>query len=163
MTMTNRAFEPSLLDTRQQPLSIAPGPVPATPKFHELLRECENRPDEKPSALSELTWPYRPSARTRQPKPRKPIQPAKPAQPSALVRAWVWLNKKYPHPPAKRMRMAETIPLGEKKSVTLLTVDGREFLIGTSASGVSLLSQWDVAAETPVAVKQRFGIRGSSE
>jgi flagellar biogenesis protein FliO len=75
----------------------------------------------------------------------------------------VWLNKKYPLAQAKRMRVAETIPLGEKRFVTLLTIDGREFLIGASTSGVSLLSQWDVAAETPVAVKPRFGMRGSSE
>jgi len=166
MTMTNRALDPVLLAARQQSPSFAPGPVAAPPKFHELLRECENKPDEKPSALSELSWPYRPTVRARQPKPSKlskPIQPAQPAQPSALVRAWVWLNKKYPLAQAKRMRVAETIPLGEKRFVTLLTIDGREFLIGASTSGVSLLSQWDVAAETPVAVKPRFGMRGSSE
>lgn len=163
MTMTNRAFTSFLLDVNQQPSSSASGPVPATPKFHELLRECENAPVEKPSTLSEVSWPYRPTARTRQPKPSKPVKPAKPAQPSTLTRAWSWLNKKYPLAPSKRMHLAETISLGEKRFVTLLKVDGREFLIGGSAAGVNLLSQWDTAAEVPVAVKQRFGMTGTFE
>jgi flagellar biogenesis protein FliO len=61
------------------------------------------------------------------------------------------------------MHLTETISLGEKRFVTLLKVDGREFLIGGSAAGVNLLSQWDTAAEIPVAVKQRFGMTGTFE
>jgi flagellar biogenesis protein FliO len=61
------------------------------------------------------------------------------------------------------MRIAETIPLGEKRFVALLTVDGREFLIGGSASSVSLLSQWNSSTETPASGKQKPGARETFE
>jgi flagellar biogenesis protein FliO len=61
------------------------------------------------------------------------------------------------------MRVAESIPLGEKRFVALLTVDGREFLIGGGSSGVSLLSQWNSSTESPASGKQKFGSRESLE
>lgn len=42
---------------------------------------------------------------------------------------------------ARRMRVVESISLGERRSVTLVRVDHREFLIGTSAAGVAMLSE----------------------
>ncbi|HEX4322519.1 MAG TPA: flagellar biosynthetic protein FliO [Acidobacteriaceae bacterium] len=40
----------------------------------------------------------------------------------------------------KRLRVAEVASLGDKRFVALVSVEGREFLIGGGASGVSLLT-----------------------
>jgi flagellar biogenesis protein FliO len=56
-----------------------------------------------------------------------------------LRRAWSWVNKKYV--PAKQLRVAETVSLGEKRFVAVVQVEGRKFLIGGGSSGVALLTQ----------------------
>jgi hypothetical protein len=62
-----------------------------------------------------------------------------PPAPGLLKRAWSWMNRKYV--PAKQLRVAETISLGEKRFVAVVQVEGRKFLIGGGASGVALLTQ----------------------
>lgn len=42
---------------------------------------------------------------------------------------------------SKRLQLAETISLGEKRFVAVIRVDGREFLIGGGATNVALLTQ----------------------
>lgn len=41
----------------------------------------------------------------------------------------------------RRLRVTESISLGEKRSVHLIEVDGQRLLLGSSAAGVTLLSQ----------------------
>jgi len=42
---------------------------------------------------------------------------------------------------AKRLRVAETVSLGEKRFVAVVHVDGLQFLVGGSSNNVSLLAQ----------------------
>jgi hypothetical protein len=58
-----------------------------------------------------------------------------------LKRAWSTLQNKYKVTTTKRLRLAETISLGEKRFVAIVSVEGREFLIGGGISGMSLLAQ----------------------
>ncbi len=58
-----------------------------------------------------------------------------------VKRAWSFVREKYTVSTAKRMRVSETISLGEKRFVAIVTVEGREFLIGGGAAGMSLLAQ----------------------
>jgi hypothetical protein len=44
---------------------------------------------------------------------------------------------------SKRLQLAETISLGEKRFVAVIKVDGREFLVGGGATNVALLAQLD--------------------
>ena len=44
---------------------------------------------------------------------------------------------------SRRMRVAETVALGEKRFVTILQVDGTQLLIGSAAGQVSLLAILD--------------------
>jgi hypothetical protein len=44
---------------------------------------------------------------------------------------------------SKRLQVAETISLGEKRFVAVIRVDGREFLVGGGATNVALLTQLD--------------------
>jgi len=52
-----------------------------------------------------------------------------------------WLERKRAtQASSRRMRIRETISLGEKRTVSILQVDGLDFLIGSSTAGVQLLS-----------------------
>jgi hypothetical protein len=138
-----KAFDPAPPAASNQSSPVAPDPLAATPKFHALLRECEDKPVVDPPRLLELSWPDRKTARIKK-RPKA----------NTLARAWSWLSTQYPLAPAKRMRMVQNIPLGEKRFVALVTIDNREFLIGGGSTGVSLLSQWDSEAKSQVAGKQ---------
>jgi len=153
MTMTNRAFDTIVPTVRQQPSSIAPGPVAAPPMFHEVLRDCGDIPVQSRARLSASSWPYRP----------KVMQKQRIAKPGSLNRAMSWLKKQYPAIQEKRLRVVENIPLGEKRFVALITVDGREFLIGGGASSVSLLSQWESGTHIPLEDEQTLPMMESFE
>lgn len=60
---------------------------------------------------------------------------------------------------ARRMRVRETISLGDKRFVSILQVDGQQFLVGSSAASVQLLAQLDSkpggAVEGDVEVQER--------
>lgn len=60
--------------------------------------------------------------------------------PNAMARAFSWLQTKYTVTTTKRLRVSETVSLGEKRFVALVSVEGREFLIGGGSSGVSMLA-----------------------
>jgi hypothetical protein len=126
---------------------LQPVPVPARAKsparaFAETLRQCSSQTSQiseisqiskvqpQISLMRGFSWLTR--ARVAAPKPFR-------AQP--LASALAWLKKNYASSATKRLRVAETVSLGEKRFVAILRVDGREFLIGGSASGVSLLTQ----------------------
>ena len=67
--------------------------------------------------------------------------PAKLLAPGLLSRAWFWLNSRHGLAATKQLRVAETVQLGDKRFVAVVQVEGRKFLIGGGASGVSLLTQ----------------------
>lgn len=57
---------------------------------------------------------------------------------------------------SKRLQVAETVSLGEKRFVAVIKVDGREFLIGGGATNVALLAQLD----SPKQLKARKSFDG---
>jgi flagellar biogenesis protein FliO len=69
----------------------------------------------------------------------------------ALVRlqaAWRWVERKRSQQlSAKRLRVAETISLGEKRTISIVMVDGSQYLIGSSSGGVQLLTKLDEASQ----------------
>lgn len=61
-----------------------------------------------------------------------------------LQAGWRWVERKRSQQiSAKRLRVAETISLGEKRTLSIVTVDGSQYLIGSSAGGVQLLTKLD--------------------
>jgi len=130
MTLTIRL--PRLLSSgpRQRPATIAAAaPLPAGSTFHAALTDSADdwvvlgTPRAIPSIVREQT--------------RQLQRPA----PNSFSRAWTWVQSKYALTATKRLRVAETVSLGEKRFVALVCVEGREFLVGGGASGVSLLAQ----------------------
>lgn len=63
------------------------------------------------------------------------------AQQMLLSRAMAWFRGG--QMPAKRLRVLDTVSLGEKRLVALIQADGGRFLVGCGATGVSLLTQLD--------------------
>jgi flagellar biogenesis protein FliO len=61
------------------------------------------------------------------------------------------------------LRVHETVSLGEKRFVALLSVEGREFLIGGGPTGVSLLAQLGTALEPAEELQRELGVTGDIE
>ena len=61
-----------------------------------------------------------------------------------LSRAWAWLLAlQETRPSARRLRVAETVSLGEKRFVAVVQVDGRHFLLAGGPTNIALLAQLD--------------------
>ncbi len=58
-----------------------------------------------------------------------------------MRRAFSWLNGNRSAP--KRLRVLETVTLGDKRLVAVIQAEGRRFLVGGGPSGVSLLTALD--------------------
>lgn len=61
-----------------------------------------------------------------------------------LQRGWCWLQqngKIRVQAKSRRLRVSETVSLGEKRFVSIVEVDGHSFLIGGSSSNVALLTE----------------------
>lgn len=60
---------------------------------------------------------------------------------SFLTAKWNWALEKFKsHQVRKRLRVCETVSLGEKRFVAVIQVDGEQFLVGGSSSSVSTLA-----------------------
>ena len=59
-----------------------------------------------------------------------------------LSRAWRWFRaRQTAHSSSKRLQVAATVSLGEKRFVAVIQVDGLQFLVGGGATNVALLAQ----------------------
>ena len=109
--------------------------LPAGATFHAALTDCME------------DWGVRGALRSEPISNQFVARPVEQAEPGFLVRAWAWMQKKYTLTATKRLRVAETVSLGEKRFVSIVYVEGREYLIGGGSSGVTLLTQLGPAQE----------------
>lgn len=59
-----------------------------------------------------------------------------------LSRAWSWIRSRQAgRTSARRLQVATTVSLGEKRFLAVIQVDGAQFLIGGGATNVALLAQ----------------------
>lgn len=63
------------------------------------------------------------------------------ARPGMLSRVFWSLRRGAPAP--KKLRLAETVALGEKRFVAIIHAEGRKYLVGGGAAGVALLTRLD--------------------
>jgi flagellar biogenesis protein FliO len=83
-----------------------------------------------------------------------PISTAEPIHAwAALLQVWKWLTRcsrgVLARGVSRRLKVAETVSLGEKRFISILQVDGEQFLVGGSASNVVLLARLEVKPESP--------------
>lgn len=59
-----------------------------------------------------------------------------------LSRAWRWIQaRKAVRSSTRRLRVTETVSLGEKRFVAVVQIDGLQFLLGGGPTNVTLLAQ----------------------
>lgn len=69
---------------------------------------------------------------------------------TVLLQAWQWAQTKFKsHQVKKRLRVCESVSLGEKRFIAVIQVDGEQFLVGGSSNSVSTLAHLDKPKEFP--------------
>jgi hypothetical protein len=65
-----------------------------------------------------------------------------------LMRTWTWTQQKLKsHQVRKRLRVCESVSLGDKRFIAVIQVDGEQFLVGGSSSSVSTLAHLEPRRE----------------
>ncbi len=85
------------------------------------------------------------------------VEPGSRVQESRLARAWRWLRGQWGlQPNRKRLRVCESVSLGEKRFAAVIQVDGEQFLVGGAASSVSTLARLQSSHEFHEELKRRW-------
>lgn len=67
-----------------------------------------------------------------------------------VLQAWQWTQTRFKsHQVKKRLRVCESVSLGEKRFIAVIQVDGEQFLVGGSSNSVSTLAHLDKPKEFP--------------
>jgi flagellar biogenesis protein FliO len=73
-----------------------------------------------------------------------------------LTRGWNWAqNKLKSHQVRKRLRVCESVSLGDKRFIAVIQVDGEQFLVGGSSSSVCTLAHLERRREFSEVFKNR--------
>jgi flagellar biogenesis protein FliO len=76
-------------------------------------------------------------------------------------RAWGWLKaRQVARSSTKRLRVAETVSLGEKRFVAVVQVDGRHFLLAGGPTNIVLLAQLDAQDAFEDVLKKTLTVSG---
>ncbi len=74
-----------------------------------------------------------------------------------LTTVWKWTRRHIrTGQPKKRLRVCESVSLGEKRFVAVIEVDGEQFLVGGASSSVATLARLEPAQEFSQALQQRW-------
>ena len=63
----------------------------------------------------------------------------------------------------KKLRVIETVPLGEKRIVAIVEAEGNRFLVGCGSEGVSLLTQLTAQQKPDMSLDPSLGLAGATE
>jgi flagellar biogenesis protein FliO len=78
-----------------------------------------------------------------------------------LSRMWRWLQaRKVARSSTKRLRVAETVSLGEKRFVAVVQVDGRHFLLAGGPTNIALLAQLTADVNFEEVLKKTMTVPG---
>jgi flagellar biogenesis protein FliO len=78
-----------------------------------------------------------------------------------LSRAWGWLHaRQVARSGTRRLRVAETVSLGEKRFVAVVQVDGRHFLLAGGPTNIVLLAQLDAKDAFEEVLKKTLTLPG---
>ena len=73
-----------------------------------------------------------------------------------LMRTWAWTRQKLKsHQVRKRLRVCESVSLGDKRFIAVVQVDGEQFLVGGSSSSVSTLAHLEPRREFSDVLRSR--------
>ena len=111
--------------------------APEAIALNELATPAEMAaPCEDDAAVSELSVPELVKEN-----PAAPLVGFWKSMASQITGLWNWIQEKFKsHQVRKRLRVCETVSLGEKRFLAVVQVDGEQFLVGGSSSSVSTLA-----------------------
>ena len=93
-----------------------------------------------PEATAEVATETTPDRAEQEPTEARP-RPWEPLL-HTLLQAWNWIQRKVTSQRTKkRLRVCESVSLGEKRFIAVIQVDGEQFLVGGSSSSVSTLAR----------------------
>jgi hypothetical protein len=70
--------------------------------------------------------------------------------------AWKWTQRLGSRHPRKRLRVCETVALGEKRFVAVIEVDGEQFLVGGGSTSVATLARLESTQQFSEVLKRRW-------
>jgi|HubBroStandDraft_3_1064219.scaffolds.fasta_scaffold29285_3 hypothetical protein len=73
-----------------------------------------------------------------------------------LAGAWKWAQRLGSRHPRKRLRVCETVALGEKRFVAVIEVDGEQFLVGGGSTSVATLARLEPTQDFSSVLKRRW-------
>ncbi len=78
-----------------------------------------------------------------------------------LARVWGWIQaRQVARSSTRRLRVAETVSLGEKRFVAVVQVDGRHFLLAGGPTNIALLAQLDAKQDFEDVLKKTMTVTG---
>jgi hypothetical protein len=82
---------------------------------------------------------------------------------SSFSRVWLWIKEQQTTASGtKRLRVSETVSLGEKRFVAVVEVDGEHFLVGGGPSSVSMLAQLRPVDKFGAVLAETMGTAGNA-
>jgi flagellar biogenesis protein FliO len=83
------------------------------------------------------------------------------SQTGLLSRVWRWMQARHVERSSdRRLRVAETVSLGEKRFVAVVQVDGRHFLVAGGPANIALLAQLDANEPFEDVLKKTMTVPG---
>jgi flagellar biogenesis protein FliO len=74
-----------------------------------------------------------------------------------VTRAWNWVRKQLgSRQSRRRLRVCESVSLGEKRFVAVIEIDGEQFLVGGASSSVATLARLEPSQEFSAVLKRRW-------
>jgi hypothetical protein len=73
-----------------------------------------------------------------------------------LAGTWKWAQRLGSRHPRKRLRVCETVALGEKRFVAVIEVDGEQFLVGGGSTSVATLARLESTQQFSEVLKRRW-------
>ena len=81
-----------------------------------------------------------------------------------FTRLFDWLQKtRRAQLASKRLRVCESVSLGDKRAIFLVQVDGQRFLLGGAPTSVSMLAQLDGSPSFPELLQNKFDSSRAAE
>ena len=152
MRVKNRSLRPQSQSVRTSVAACVPEATLPGSSFQSALRDCAQMQLGRRSPLRYVVSLFHPSE-----------SPSKSTGIGKLAKVWEWMHAKYTLSATKRLRVSETVALGEKRFVAIVSVEGREFLIGGGTAGISLLANLGLPPAPEHIHLQGFGTEGGAE
>jgi hypothetical protein len=147
-------------------LSPAMGTPEIVEASRELVEPVNQTAHSEPEALSLEPSAEEPAVGVSRVELEFPMDPVAIRQPKSwlwvsmvhcLAESWNWMRRQVrSRRVKKRLRVCETLSLGEKRFIAVIQVDGEQFLVGGASSSMATLARLEPSGEFSEVLKQQW-------